>query len=187
MEVLGCSGLLLSASGLQGCLSVLPPAHSSHSATCRYTEALPTSAFLAAMEEDDEIEVELSPNQNVIIKFKAVGELQPNGTREVGSVNASAKGIAALGKVTFMCLIRTCKDSCITAMAKWSACWSHQQQTCSCAPMQLMWREGRPLGTQGGCNITCKMSSCAGAMRSAHKRSRVLWALLLHMLTRQLC
>eukprot|EP00891_Asterochloris_glomerata_P005106 jgi/Astpho2/5106/fgenesh1_pm.00073_%23_5_t len=49
----------------------------------RYTEALPTQAFLAAMEEDDEIEVELSPNQNVIIKFKAVGELQPNGTREV--------------------------------------------------------------------------------------------------------
>ena len=43
------------------------------------------------MEEDDEIEVELSPNQNVIIKFKAVGELQPNGTREVGFVIATAK------------------------------------------------------------------------------------------------
>ena len=74
-------------------------AHSPHSATCRYTEALPTQAFLAAMEEDDEIEVELSPNQNVIIKFKAVGELQPNGTREVGPVVATAKSSATLGRM----------------------------------------------------------------------------------------
>ncbi len=58
------------------------------------------------MEEDDEIEVELSPNQNVIIKFKAVGELQPNGTREVGL--QLPKISAALGRIMLMCLRHEC-------------------------------------------------------------------------------
>ena len=63
------------------------------------------------MEEDDEIEVELSPNQNVIIKFKAVGELQPNGTREVRSVIATAKSSAgAENNTVIMRLIRTCAE-----------------------------------------------------------------------------
>lgn len=35
------------------------------------------------MDEDDEITVELAPGSEVTIKFKALGELQPNGKREV--------------------------------------------------------------------------------------------------------
>ena len=42
---------------------------------------LPTRAFLAPMDEDEEIEVELSKGNSVIIKYKALSELQPNGKR----------------------------------------------------------------------------------------------------------
>ena len=44
---------------------------------------LPTRAFLAPMDEDEEIEVELSKGNSVIIKYKALSELQPNGKRWV--------------------------------------------------------------------------------------------------------
>ena len=88
----------VSPCGLQGFSHALAPAYSPQCATCRWTEALPTQAFLAAMEEDDEIEVELSPNQNVIIKFKAVGELQPNGTREVSSGSGQFEELSCAGE-----------------------------------------------------------------------------------------
>ena len=127
-EVLGCSGLLLSACSLQGSLT---RSSIGISAICRYTEALPTQAFLAAMDEDDEIEVELSPNQNVIIKFKAVGELQPNGTREVGSVIATAKSSAVLGKIVVTCLIRTWEEGGPLQWPNDWLCWRHQPHTCS--------------------------------------------------------
>lgn len=42
---------------------------------------LPTKAFLAPMDEDEEIEVELAKGNKVIIKYKALSELQPNGKR----------------------------------------------------------------------------------------------------------
>ena len=46
-----------------------------------FTAMLPTRAFLAPMDEDEEIEVELSKGNSVIIKYKALSELQPNGKR----------------------------------------------------------------------------------------------------------
>lgn len=39
-------------------------------------EHLPTSAFLAPMKEDEEVEVEFAPGVNIHLKYKAVGELQ---------------------------------------------------------------------------------------------------------------
>ena len=45
--------------------------------------ALPTRAFLTPLKEDEEIMVELAPGSDVTIKYKARGELQPNGKREV--------------------------------------------------------------------------------------------------------
>lgn len=42
---------------------------------------LPTKAFLAPMDEDEEIEVELAKGNTVVIKYKALSELQPNGRR----------------------------------------------------------------------------------------------------------
>lgn len=42
---------------------------------------LPTKAFLAPMDEDEEIEVELAKGNTVVIKYKALSELQPNGKR----------------------------------------------------------------------------------------------------------
>ncbi len=44
-------------------------------------EKLPTRAFLAPLEEDEEVEVELARGVVATIKYKAVGELQPNGGR----------------------------------------------------------------------------------------------------------
>jgi pyruvate carboxylase len=44
---------------------------------------LPTRAFLAPLREDEEITVEVAPGSAVTIKFKAKGELQENGKREV--------------------------------------------------------------------------------------------------------
>eukprot|EP00894_Picocystis_sp_ML_P005312 jgi/Pico_ML_1/55829/g1463.t1 len=44
---------------------------------------LPTKAFLSPMAVDEEIVVSLEKGQDVFIKFKAVGELLPNGNREV--------------------------------------------------------------------------------------------------------
>ncbi|KAK9814506.1 hypothetical protein WJX72_007023 [[Myrmecia] bisecta] len=49
----------------------------------KFTEKLPTRAFLVPLEEDEEVEVELAKGNTVSIKFKAVGEVQPDGTREV--------------------------------------------------------------------------------------------------------
>lgn len=47
----------------------------------RFTAMLPTKAFLAPMDEDEEIEVELAKGNAVTIKYKALSELQPNGQR----------------------------------------------------------------------------------------------------------
>lgn len=49
----------------------------------RFTEVLPTRAFLVPLEEDEEIEVTLGKGQSVSIKYKAMSELQPNGKRYV--------------------------------------------------------------------------------------------------------
>lgn len=46
-------------------------------------EKLPTRAFLSPLDEDEEIEVELAKGVSVTIKFKACGEVQPSGKREV--------------------------------------------------------------------------------------------------------
>ncbi|GAX77798.1 hypothetical protein CEUSTIGMA_g5241.t1 [Chlamydomonas eustigma] len=46
-------------------------------------EKLPTRAFLAPMDEDEEIEVELAKGVAATLKYKAMGELQDNGKREV--------------------------------------------------------------------------------------------------------
>ena len=42
-------------------------------------EKLPTRAFLAPLDEDEEIEVELARGVAASIKYKAMGELQLNG------------------------------------------------------------------------------------------------------------
>jgi pyruvate carboxylase len=47
----------------------------------KFTERLPTRAFLVPLEEDEEVEVELSKGNVVSIKFKAKSELQSNGKR----------------------------------------------------------------------------------------------------------
>lgn len=49
----------------------------------RFVEKLPTRAFWAPLEVDEEIDIELSKGNIVNIKYKAKGELQPGGTREV--------------------------------------------------------------------------------------------------------
>ncbi|KAG2437519.1 hypothetical protein HYH02_011162 [Chlamydomonas schloesseri] len=46
-------------------------------------EKLPTRAFLTPLEEDEEVEFEIAKGVAANIKYKAVGELQPNGKREV--------------------------------------------------------------------------------------------------------
>ena len=48
-----------------------------------FVERLPTRAFLAPLDVDEEIDVMLAKGNVVTIKYKAKGELQPNGTREV--------------------------------------------------------------------------------------------------------
>lgn len=48
-------------------------------------EKLPTRAFLAPLEEDEEIEVEVAKGVGATIKYKAVGELQANGGRGLWS------------------------------------------------------------------------------------------------------
>ena len=47
----------------------------------KFTEAIPTRAFLVPLDEDEEVEVEISKGNITHIKYRAVGELQPNGTR----------------------------------------------------------------------------------------------------------
>jgi pyruvate carboxylase len=49
----------------------------------RYVEHLPTRAFLAPLDVDEDVDVELSKGNVVNIKYKAKGELQPSGMREV--------------------------------------------------------------------------------------------------------
>lgn len=49
----------------------------------RFVERLPTRAFLAPLDVDEEIDVVLAKGNVVTIKYKAKGELQPNGVREV--------------------------------------------------------------------------------------------------------
>ena len=46
-------------------------------------ERLPTRTFLAPMSEDEEIEVKLARGSSLYVKYKAMGELQEGGTREV--------------------------------------------------------------------------------------------------------
>lgn len=48
-----------------------------------YIEQLPTRAFFAPLDVDEDVDVELAKGNTVNIKYKAKGELQPNGTREV--------------------------------------------------------------------------------------------------------
>lgn len=48
-----------------------------------YIEQLPTRAFFAPLDVDEDVEVELAKGNTVNIKYKAKGELQPNGIREV--------------------------------------------------------------------------------------------------------
>ena len=48
-----------------------------------FVERLPTRAFLTPLGVDEDIDVELSKGNIVNIKYKAKGELQPNGLREV--------------------------------------------------------------------------------------------------------
>lgn len=47
----------------------------------KFTEALPTRAFLQPLDEDEEVDVEISKGNIINIKYRAVGELQSNGTR----------------------------------------------------------------------------------------------------------
>ena len=50
--------------------------------TLRYSnlvEKLPTRAFFAPLDEDEEVEVELAKGVAATIKYKAMGELQSNG------------------------------------------------------------------------------------------------------------
>jgi pyruvate carboxylase len=44
---------------------------------------LPTRAFLAPLKEDEEISVDVAKGSQVTIKFRAKGELQESGKREV--------------------------------------------------------------------------------------------------------
>ena len=44
-----------------------------------------------AMEEDEEMEVELSKGNSVTIKYKALSELQPNGKRCAGGPLAAQR------------------------------------------------------------------------------------------------
>lgn len=62
-----------------------------------YVERLPTRAFLAPLDVDEEIDVVLAKGNTVSIKYKAKGELQPNGTREVFF---EANGIPRVVEVT---------------------------------------------------------------------------------------
>lgn len=48
-----------------------------------FVERLPTRAFLTPLDIDEDIDVQLSKGNVVNIKYKAKGELQPNGIREV--------------------------------------------------------------------------------------------------------
>lgn len=52
----------------------------------KFTEALPTRAFLQPLDEDEEVEVEISKGNIINIKYRAVGELQSNGTRSVSAL-----------------------------------------------------------------------------------------------------
>jgi len=49
----------------------------------KYISHLPTRAFLKPLDVDEDIDVELSKGNIVNIKYKAKGELQPSGMREV--------------------------------------------------------------------------------------------------------
>eukprot|EP00798_Chlamydomonas_sp_ICE-L_P008825 gene8825-67_t len=63
-------------------------------------EKLPTNAFFAPMEEDDEIDFELAKGVAVSIKYKAVGELQLSGKREVFfEANGIPRVVEVLDKV----------------------------------------------------------------------------------------
>ena len=86
----GCQGpCLLPAISLLHSYSGLPRCGVTRCILCRlweqqyskFTAMLPTRAFLAPMDEDEEIEVELAKGNSVIIKYKALSELQPNGKR----------------------------------------------------------------------------------------------------------
>ncbi len=46
-------------------------------------EQLPTRAFFAPLDIDEEVDIHIAQGVGLAIKLKAVGELQPNGIREV--------------------------------------------------------------------------------------------------------
>ena len=54
---------------------------------------LPTRNFLAPMAEDEEIEVELSQGNTIVIKYKAMSELQSNGMRYDGALSCLLGGL----------------------------------------------------------------------------------------------
>lgn len=62
---------------------------------------LPTKAFLAPMDEDEEIEVELAKGNTVVIKYKALSELQPNGKRYMSLSRALLVALSSLTKPRF--------------------------------------------------------------------------------------
>ena len=51
-----------------------------------FTEKLPTRAFLVPLDEDEELTIELAKGNTITIKYKAISELQPNGTRQMPSL-----------------------------------------------------------------------------------------------------
>ena len=54
-----------------------------HNLYGKETSLFPTEAFWNALDEDEEVVVEIAKGNTAHIKYKAVGELQPNGRREV--------------------------------------------------------------------------------------------------------
>jgi pyruvate carboxylase len=67
--------------------ALYPAVFDEYRAFClRYSDAverLPTPAFLSPLKEDDEVEIGLGRGVETHVRFKAVGELQPTGKRDV--------------------------------------------------------------------------------------------------------
>ena len=65
---------------------------------------LPTRAFLAPMDEDEEIEVDLSKGNAVIIKYKALSELQPNGKRCISKCSTTHRRARLPSRDVYTCV-----------------------------------------------------------------------------------
>ena len=83
----------------------------------KFTEALPTRAFLQPLDEDEEVEVEISKGNIINIKYRAVGELQANGTRCCLALFWCLTALVRLAKLDFnlskasSCMNRSCDNS----------------------------------------------------------------------------